>query len=172
MSFESTCYMKPSFSPLICTVHPLNLHISFIVLFDIGVPITECYFLMVSYTYILFPELNCNLLEVRDCLLCFFYIWKNNEHNIQYLLCYDIFEGPVYSKFFCSCIELPLFQNQLWWPYFSECTYFFFTLAEYLNSWYFALLFVLGIFVLGCVAKLCDSILKGFIEHLLKMHNA
>ena len=64
------------------------------------------------------------------------------------------------------------FKSHLWWPYFSECTYFFFTLAEYFNFCYFAILFVLGIFIWGYIAKLCEYTLKEFIEHLLKMHHA
>lgn len=54
---------------------------------------------------------------------------------------------------------------------FCDDAYFFFALAEYLNSCYFAILFILGIFIWGYIAKLCVSIIKKFTEHLLKMHH-
>ena len=124
-----------------------------------------------AHAYILFPNWILISLKLGSSIMLLLYMEEHWAQYAVFTLLSDYFWGAhIFKTLFCTHRTSSISEVTCDDLIFSEDAYFFFALAEYFNSCYFAILFVLGIFIWSYIAKLCVSITKEFTEHLLKMY--
>ena len=114
---------------------------------------------------ILFPNWILISLKLGSFIMLLLYMEEHWAQYAVFALLSDYFWGAhIFKTLFFTHRTSSISEATCDDLIFSEDAYFFFALAEYLNSCYFAILFVLGIFIWSYIAKLCVSITKELMS--------